>query len=133
MSSIRYFTLEEAQGRVAWLEDVFQAMAPLRERTDQLNDQIRVLLNRIGSNGGGDIEKQLGLSRRTLEETTTLIKEKVEAIQNQGIHVKNIEQGLVDFPSLRDEREVYLCWHVGEEKIRFWHEVEAGFAGRQAL
>ena len=47
--------------------------------------------------------------------------------------MKGVEPGLVDFPSLREGREVYLCWREGEDQIDFWHEVDAGFAGRQPL
>ncbi|MDE0506470.1 MAG: DUF2203 domain-containing protein [Candidatus Poribacteria bacterium] len=47
--------------------------------------------------------------------------------------IKNIDPGLVDFPHLRDGREVYLCWQFGEDEIRYWHDVDAGFAGRQPL
>jgi hypothetical protein len=50
-----------------------------------------------------------------------------------GIHVKDLDTGLIDFSALRDGREVYLCWRVGEDDIQFWHEVEAGFAGRQSI
>jgi hypothetical protein len=47
--------------------------------------------------------------------------------------LKDIEQGLIDFPHLRDGREVYLCWRSGEKEIRYWHELDAGAVGRQLL
>jgi hypothetical protein len=49
------------------------------------------------------------------------------------IVLRDLDRGLVDFPALRDEREVYLCWVEGEDEIAFWHELEAGYAGRQPL
>ena len=58
---------------------------------------------------------------------------KADAISERGILVKGIEPGLVDFPSLKDGREVYLCWREGEAQIDFWHEVDTGFPGRQPL
>jgi hypothetical protein len=50
-----------------------------------------------------------------------------------GVELKDIEEGLVDFRSMRDGRIVYLCWRQGEDTIAFWHELDAGFAGRQPL
>lgn len=54
-------------------------------------------------------------------------------IAEAGIQVKDIDRGLVDFPHLRGDREVFLCWQLGEETISYWHEIESGFAGRQLL
>ena len=118
----RYFTLEEAQGLVIWLEETFQALAPLRRRLSELHDEIRELQDRMRSNGGGAVD-----------ETSRLIEERIQPIHERGILVKSIQQGLVDFPSIREGREVYLCWHAGEREILSWHEVDAGFAGRQPL
>lgn len=55
------------------------------------------------------------------------------AIQENGCLVKSVQEGLVDFPHIREGREVYLCWKYGEEDIQYWHEVDAGFAGRTPL
>jgi hypothetical protein len=54
-------------------------------------------------------------------------------IGSQGCHIKDLESGLIDFPTLWEGREVYLCWKKGEPEVGFWHEVDAGFAGRQPL
>ena len=129
----RYFALEEAQGLVAWLEETFEALAPLAERASQLRDQIQALLDRMQRNGGGDLDEQLARDRISLQQTTSQIERGLRPVQQRGILVKSVEQGLVDFPSLRDGREVYLCWQMGEQEIGFWHEVDAGFARRQPL
>ena len=63
------------------------------------------------------------------DEAESLIK----AIVNLGVALKDIEQGLVDFPAERDGRIVFLCWKQGEDEIRFWHELDTGFAGRKPL
>jgi hypothetical protein len=57
----------------------------------------------------------------------------LHAIQDMGIEVKDLTIGLIDFVALHDGREVYLCWKYGEESVQCWHEIEAGFAGRQPL
>jgi hypothetical protein len=57
----------------------------------------------------------------------------VEALQELGVAVKDLDRGLVDFPALRDGEEVLLCWQLGEEKVGYWHGVDEGFAGRREL
>ncbi|MGH9321164.1 MAG: DUF2203 domain-containing protein [Vicinamibacteria bacterium] len=57
----------------------------------------------------------------------------VEDICSHGCHLKDLDSGLVDFPTLWEGREVYLCWKLGEPHVGYWHEIEAGFAGRQSL
>jgi hypothetical protein len=61
------------------------------------------------------------------------IQEKINQITRLGIELKDIDRGLVDFPSLREGRVVYLCWLVSEPTVSYWHEVEAGFRGRRPL
>ena len=129
----RYFTLEKAQELVAWLEETFQALRPLQDRADRLNQEIGALLGRIQSNGGARANQELGHSRRDLEKVSGLINARVEEVQERGIIVRSIERGLVDFPSVKDGREVHLSWVAGEAEVRFWHEADAGFAGRQPL
>jgi hypothetical protein len=68
-----------------------------------------------------------------MQEASGLLAERGESITVRGIVVKGVARGLVDFSSLRDDREVYLCWIEGEIEIAFWHEIDAGFAGRQPL
>jgi hypothetical protein len=57
----------------------------------------------------------------------------VHQIQDLGVLIKDINLGLLDFPALKDGRGVYLCWRYGEGEIAYWHEIEAGFAGRQPI
>lgn len=61
------------------------------------------------------------------------ISDSVEAIQEMGILVKDLDIGLCDFPYQLNGRVVYLCWKLGESEIRYWHEIEAGYSGRQPI
>ena len=63
----------------------------------------------------------------------TRLQTLVDDICSEGCHLKDLESGLVDFPTLWEGREVYLCWKLGESEVGHWHEIEAGFAGRQSL
>ena len=57
----------------------------------------------------------------------------IDLVQSLGAELKEIRTGLIDFRSPRDDRVIYLCWRLGEPRILFWHELDAGFAGRQPL
>ena len=63
----------------------------------------------------------------------TRIEHGVKGIAGLGIVLKDLDMGLVDFLGTRDGRNVYLCWHFGEDDIAYWHEINGGFAGRQLL
>ena len=129
----RHFTVDEARALVPWLAETFQAVAPVREQADRLTAEVAGLMERLRSNGGSDGDRQLDLKRRALKEASDLISDRLRAVHERGILVKSVEQGLVDFPSLRDGREVYLCWLEGEDDVRFWHDTDVGFAGRRPL
>jgi hypothetical protein len=129
----KHFTLDEARKHVPWLAQLFADLRPLRERAQELGAETRALEQRIGSNGGSTTRDRLEQQRGLLDEVVGQINVKADAISERGILVKGIEPGLVDFPSLREGREVYLCWREGEAQIDFWHEVDTGFPGRQPL
>lgn len=129
----RYFTLEEAQGLVGWLEESFRAMKPFVRRLSDLEKELVELRGRMGSNGGSDLGARLSRIQSELNEATASIQRVIAAITEEGIIVRRVEDGLVDFPALREGREVHLCWRSGEATIDFWHEVDAGFVGRQPL
>jgi hypothetical protein len=84
------------------------------------------MLDKVGGNGGSQVASQVVEEFRQLEKL-------VARIQETGALVKDINSGLLDFSTLRDGHEVYLCWQYGEGDIQFWHEIEAGFAGRKPL
>ena len=121
-----YFTLEEAN-------IVLQAIRPLMDEVQTIHQEIIArkpeiwpAIRRSAGNGGNPALSKLAQSFDRLDEL-------LHQIQATGALVKDIDTGLVDFPALRAGQEVYLCWKYGEEKIEYWHEIEAGFAGRQSI
>src|SRR4051812_23170625 len=100
-------------------------MRAARERLTDA-DARRALASGAPGNGGGQPGKQVG-------EAFVELQAGAAAFDARGIVVRDLDSGLIDFPSLRDGREVYLCWIDGEQDIGFWHELDAGYAGRQAL
>ena len=71
--------------------------------------------------------------KQKLNSAITEFYESIETLENTGVVVKSIEQGLLDFPSKRFDEEVWLCWKYGETEIKFWHEKDSGFMGRKPI
>jgi hypothetical protein len=121
----RHYTVEEA---AELLPRVVELIADMRSARDRLGDrEAREALSEAGpTNGGGE-------PGRTVSEAFVQLRDAVAELQALEVVLRDLDRGLLDFPSLRDGREVYLCWQDGEDAIRFWHEPEAGFAGRRPL
>ena len=121
----RHYTLDEASDL---LPRVVELIARLRTARDRLGDrEAREALTEAGpTNGGGE-------PGRTVSEAFVQLRDAVAELQELEVVLRDLDRGLLDFPSLRDGREVYLCWQDGEDAIRFWHEPEAGFAGRRPI
>ena len=75
----------------------------------------------------------LGLTRIEWTIDQDRLREYEEELNNLGVLLKDYHTGLVDFPCWMDDHEVYLCWRLGEDEVAHWHEIDAGFAGRQKL
>ncbi len=121
------FTLDEANALVPWLEETFQKLALVRQEYVSLQERLSEMAK---SSGSADETSQLAARAELLARQ---IEEGVEEILDRGIIVRDVSTGLVDFPSQREGREVYLCWIGGEERIDFWHETNRGFAHREPL
>ena len=129
----RHFTLEEARGLVPWLQQTFDAIAPLQMEFQSSKTRIRSVMSRVKSNGSSHTEEYLKNEISVLEGIQERIDEHVSAITDQGMVLRSVERGLIDFPTVVEGRTVHLCWLAGESDITYWHEVDAGFAERQIL
>ena len=121
-----YFTISEARSLLPRVRRLTVEMVLLARQLHAFHPQIRRLAERRGENTG---------SPEGTRYLTVLLQMQdcVSRIQRLGCVVKGVEDGLVDFPHLKDGREVYLCWKLGEDDMHFWHEMNAGFAGRVPL
>ena len=129
----RQFTLDEANALVPWLEETFQRLANMcREQTDA-QSRLDELLEHRGSNGSSSSNETMQQAQGNVDRLARLMEEGFQDILAEGIIVRDVATGLVDFPSQREGREVFLCWIGGEERIDFWHETNRGFAHRQPL
>ena len=126
------FTVEEANDLLPYLAPLLVQIRALKGEHDRSQEKVAELTLKMRSNGH-ILEDELRLKREALEKAAAKLAELVERVQSYGCQLKDMEMGLIDFPAIRDGREVYLCWKLGEEQIGYWHDVEAGYAGRQPL
>ena len=127
------FTLEAAEALLPQVRDELLAMQASKREVDELRGSFEDAAHKSSGNGHVTDEGGLGEKRRRAETLVEEINERLARINGWGVELKGIDEGLADFPSRRDDRIVYLCWKLGEEHIAWWHEIDSGFAGRQAL
>ena len=120
------FTLQEANEALVSIRPWMDEIQNIRSEILKHQPEIWSVMEKSAGNGGNPT-----LSRmvKTFDRLDALI----HSIQDLGAIIKDINTGLLDFPALKDGREVYLCWQYGEGDIAFWHEIEDGFAGRQSI
>jgi hypothetical protein len=121
----RHYTLEEANAALEWVGDAIRRLRAAREGLG--DEEAREALAEAGPQNGG------GAPGRVVSEAFVELRSALTRLQDAEVVLRDLDRGLVDFPSLRDGREVYLCWLEGEEQIEFWHDLEEGFAGRHPL
>ena len=133
MEQRRFFTLEEANSQVPWLAGQVQRIAEARGDLARLRRELEAIVRKSRGNGHTEVNQELAAKRRETEAIADRLAQLTQEVHDRGIILRDPDRGLVDFPSLREGREVSLCWLAGEERIGFWHEVDTGFAGRQPL
>ncbi len=131
---LRYFTLDEAQKLIPEIESLLSNLNETRKQHDAAEHELEKLTSRIQMMGGSMIHPGEILRLRSRKESGAQgLKTGVESIQAYGCVLKDLDLGLVDFPTLYHGQEVYLCWRTGETAIEFWHGLTEGFAGRKPI
>jgi hypothetical protein len=125
-SSLRLFTVEEANALLPKLRELLEDVALHRNSLREKAPHLEPILKSSASNGGGRIGSEYGVAAYNLYLAIVRIRE-------LGVLLKDLDMGLMDFPHEREGRVVFLCWHPPEERIEYWHEIEAGYQGRQPL
>jgi len=124
------FLLDEANAIVPRFQLL---MEKLQRGALSLNGEIEILAREVGVEPSAltpdDLLRNRPAARALIEELDAIVQE----IEDSGAHLKDVQLGLVDFPSERDGEIVYLCWQFGEPEVAFWHRMEDGFSGRQPL
>ena len=125
MKHERHYTVEQANAAIPWVRERIDRMRAARE---QLGDEEAraALADAAPANGGG----RPGL---VVSEAFLQLQGALRDLQEMEVVLRDLERGLIDFPALRDGREVYLCLEDGEGEIGYWHDIEAGHAGREPI
>jgi hypothetical protein len=130
---VRHFTPDEANAALNEVRPLVERMVEHRREHVEALERQEELEGRIRGNGGGIPPAQLAETAADVERHARELARAVDDIVELGIEVKDLDEGLVDFPALRGGETVLLCWRLGEDEIRYWHTVEDGFAGRRPL
>jgi hypothetical protein len=129
----KYYTVAEANATLplvrAIIQDITQLAGELSERQERLE---RVQPNQ-NQRIGAAYQEEMDQVRADIERGHQRMREYLHELAALGIELKDYQTGLVDYPCWMGNREVYLCWRLGEPEVGHWHEVDAGFAGRQKL
>jgi hypothetical protein len=127
-----YFTREEAEALLPQISVVLRKIQEYRKDMQQGEEELGILRGQSMGNGHHLHERMINLQQKIARHIQVL-----QALANElnrfGCELKDPDSGLIDFLSLRDGREIYLCWLLGEERINYWHYLDTGFAGRQPI
>lgn len=131
--SSRLFTPAEANSALSDVRPVAERLVQVRARLRELETTQRGLVHTIGGNGGGHAAGELNTAREEFTELAAELDECLHRLAGYGVQLKDADVGLLDFPALREGQEVLLCWRVGEDDVRYWHDLAGGFAGRKPI
>ena len=129
----RVFTLEEANAAVVELRPIVERLVEHGRKLAAAQRRQVQLVTHIAGNGGDLQPSDLRELAAEIQAEADAIAACAELINDGGAQIKSLEEGLLDFPSLRDGEEVLLCWKLGEDEIQYWHGAHEGFAGRKPL
>ena len=128
----KFFTVEEANRTLPLVrmivDDIvrqFGAVSDLKQRLSPVRARRRP--------SADPYSEEVAQSEAEMEQEEKKLRALIAELEPLGVELKGLPNGLCDFPSLRDGREVYLCWQLGEPDVQHWHELDAGFGGRQRL
>jgi hypothetical protein len=121
----KHYTLGEARALLPQIRQWLATACDIRAQLQALDDRFRQLLAAGADLGGESVHRQIKL----LAEMECVLHE----FARREIQIKDLDRGLLDFPALIGGKEVFLCWEQDEEDIEFWHDLDAGFAGRERL
>lgn len=121
----KHYTLQEARALLPSVRQWLEELGRHQDRLKTLDRRISQILSRGEDAGGPSVNTLI----KTLAECQVVLKN----FRTRQIQIKDLARGLLDFPSWRNGREVFLCWEKDEDDIEFWHDLESGYAGRERL
>lgn len=130
----RFFTLQQAQKVLPEVEAAIREAIGRKSEYEREQVELREFLLGLARRGGVQVDRSKVMERNNRRDAAAAaLKQSVENIQRFGCLVKDLDTGLIDFPTLLKGEEVYLCWKLGEPGIQFWHGIHEGFRGRKPI
>jgi len=130
----RRFTLEEAESLLPEIEKRIREAIASKSELEQAETALQAINQRVIMLGGVLVDRSAVYQNRLRrDQSAERLKASIQKIQESGCLIKDLDVGLVDFPTLFRGDEVYLCWKLGEPGISFWHGTQEGFAGRKPI
>ena len=130
----RRFTLAEAQTLIPRVERMLRQAIEIKSSYDEAEKEIQDLQERVMLMGGITVDRASAVEARTQRDgAAAQLRSAIEQVQEVGCLIKDLDIGLIDFPTTYRGNEVYLCWKLGEGAIEYWHGVDEGFRGRKKI
>ena len=133
---IRIFSVDEANATLELVVPIIEQLQGLQQSVVDVDQQLEVTQHKLTAGNGYPIQELKQQAAQLTNRRAHLVeayKSALEQLAGLGCLLKDLQKGLIDFYAMHDGDLVFLCWHLGEDRIRFWHDVEDGFAGRQPL
>jgi hypothetical protein len=128
------FSLSEAESLIPQLDTLLRQAIEIKSEYTTAGRNWEALLEKVTTSGGMVLDRAKAIELRTArDQTAARLRAIIEQVQEIGCVVKDLDIGLIDFPTLFRGTEVYLCWKLGEAGITFWHGVDEGFRSRKAI
>lgn len=129
----RTFTIEQANAMLPLVRAITADLTTLARDVVDRRQRLASFAKRKPTTASDPYADELASMQQAVADDTQRLQEYIEELRRLGLEPKGALEGLVDFPALIDGKLVYLCWKLGEPEVTHWHDLEAGFAGRQSL
>jgi len=129
----KLFTVEQANAALPLVRSITADLVQLSREVIERRERLALLSAGRSATAADPYSEELTQIEEELEKDSIQLQEYVEELRALGVEPKSGPEGLIDFPSMMDDRLVFLCWKLGEGELMFWHELEAGYRGRQSL
>jgi len=131
---MKTFTLDEAQSLLPLVESLLKRAIEGKQAAEEVESGLAEVARRVTVSGGMRVDvSAVARLRAEMESHMQRVRESIAEIDSIGVQVKDLDNGLLDFPCNMDGQTVLLCWRLGETAIEHWHTVESGFQGRQPV
>jgi hypothetical protein len=130
----RRFTHAEAQRLIPRVDRLLREAIEFKASYEDAEKEIQAFQERVMMMGGVTVDRERAIEARTRRDgAAAQLRNAIEQVQQAGCLIKDLDIGLIDFPTTYRGVEVYLCWKLGEDGIEYWHGVEEGFRGRKKI